>query len=188
MKRLVFLERFSLKNEPDTCPICDKPFFNVRCSGCGFEETHQTTNYTIQDLSQYQENDYKQYVAIQDMVVKVVGELDMITNKHIHDAVIDYMELTYKKTDSELVDISVALWKALAWTKVQENEKLKKLHRIAVSFQERNRDGMAGQAFTNYQCLRCDKTFSHPSTNTPCVCGRCTEEIKEEYKKEQGRI
>lgn len=63
-------------------------------------------------------------------------------------------------------------------------KKLNQLYRIALSFQLRNQGGLAGQAFTEYVCLRCDSSAMHENTNTPIFCKDCKKQIREEYDKE----
>lgn len=38
------------------------------------------------------------------------------------------------------------------------------------------RGGMAGQAFTNYNCKNCDEANSHPNTAVPKYCNKCSDE------------
>lgn len=63
--------------------------------------------------------------------------------------------------------------------------KLKKAYRYALSYQLATQGGLAGQAFTAYQCLKCDTEKNHPNTNTPIFCDDCKKQIVEAFKKER---
>jgi DNA-directed RNA polymerase subunit RPC12/RpoP len=60
---------------------------------------------------------------------------------------------------------------------------LKELYRIVLG-QQLNRSGMAGQALTNYTCLRCEDEFTHGNTMTPYFCPDCTKSLYQEFKNE----
>lgn len=70
---------------------------------------------------------------------------------------------------------------------MDQNEKMKKLFRIACSFDKLMQEGeyLAGQGFTHYECLKCDQTKVWENTNHPHICPECTEEIRAEFLKEK---
>jgi hypothetical protein len=64
-----------------------------------------------------------------------------------------------------------------------DKKKLLDLYAYALSYQWQNAGGIAGQGFTNYTCLKCDKIFSFPNTNVPIFCRVCEDDLKLEIKK-----
>jgi len=60
---------------------------------------------------------------------------------------------------------------------------LKELYRVALG-QQLNVYGMAGQALTNYICLRCEDEFTHGNTATPNFCPGCTKLLYEGFRNE----
>lgn len=53
-------------------------------------------------------------------------------------------------------------------------------HRLVIAAHlSHRRGGIAGQTFTNYTCLGCNKDRSNPDTNTPRVCSDCVKEARE---------
>jgi len=62
------------------------------------------------------------------------------------------------------------------------NEKLDKAHRKLMCLSRRRRGGLAGQAFTNYTCFRCDSEECHGDTNTPLFCRDCESYLQEPPK------
>ncbi len=61
-----------------------------------------------------------------------------------------------------------------------EESKLNKLWELALWYS--NRGGIAGQAFTNYVCLMCDRDCLHENTNTPIICRDCQKEVRAKRK------
>lgn len=67
---------------------------------------------------------------------------------------------------------------------LSEDEKLKKAYRMLMPEHRRRQTGIAGQAFTEYNCFRCEKSDMHPNTAVPIFCEKCEEEIIKEYQSE----
>lgn len=57
-------------------------------------------------------------------------------------------------------------------------DKMQTLFEIALSYQNRCSGGIAGQAFTQFVCLRCDQECMHPNTATPIICDDCVKEVR----------
>lgn len=64
---------------------------------------------------------------------------------------------------------------------IEEMEKrINNMARPLIAYQS-YRGGIAGQAFTSWNCLRCDNEFVHPNTLTPFICDICISQIKDLY-------
>jgi DNA-directed RNA polymerase subunit RPC12/RpoP len=63
---------------------------------------------------------------------------------------------------------------------------LKELHRIALGAQM-ERSGFAGQAFTNYICLRCEKEHTHSDTSVPNFCPDCSKGLLQIFKRDMAQ-
>lgn len=44
------------------------------------------------------------------------------------------------------------------------------------------RGGIAGQAFTNYECVVCEQVYSNSDTAVPLICPTCTSIYKPKIK------
>lgn len=63
---------------------------------------------------------------------------------------------------------------------------LAKLDRAYPVLAARVGGGIAGQAFTDYTCIRCDQEKMHPNTACPMVCPECYEELKQAWRSARG--
>lgn len=61
-------------------------------------------------------------------------------------------------------------------------EMIETYERILYGYSLRKQGGIAGQAFTTFQCIRCKKEDTHCNTNTPLFCDQCSKEIKSQIK------
>lgn len=69
--------------------------------------------------------------------------------------------------------------------RIEVDEKiLWELYRVALGWQLSHEGGIAGQAFTEYTCLKCEKEHINPDTNTPQFCRKCTKDIRTKFSKE----
>ncbi|RLJ03483.1 MAG: hypothetical protein DRP08_03485 [Candidatus Aenigmatarchaeota archaeon] len=58
-----------------------------------------------------------------------------------------------------------------------ERKKLLRAYRYALAYEPTKMSRLAGQGFTEYECLECEGTFMHGNTNTPIFCNECREKI-----------
>lgn len=59
--------------------------------------------------------------------------------------------------------------------------RIDKMARGLVAYQ-RSRSGLAGQAFTGWECLRCGAEHTHPNTMVPFICDECIGDLKKKFE------
>lgn len=59
--------------------------------------------------------------------------------------------------------------------------RINNLTRPLIAYQQ-SRSGLAGQAFTNWKCLRCDAEHVYPNTMVPFICNDCIGDVKKLYE------
>ena len=108
---------------------------------------------------------------------EVMNEKEYKDDCDLERLAIEYSEETgsfyfeYSDESNELKDAYKAGYYAA-------NRKFDKLIKIAIAYQRSREGGLAGQAFTGYTCLKCNRDCSHPNTRVPFICPDCVKELK----------